>query len=264
MKRKPSSATAAVRRFARVLLALGAITLAACPGSDAGTNCTLSYGPVPGDGLGFEVIHTAPVGCPIGVPPSGGKEYQFSAIVKMNPGFHDPDVFNGAVRLIIYNPNNSLVALNWYTWTMGVDGKEFSSVFQQYQAGTAGAIFGVNQEDRAYTSVKLMSFDTVQALIHLKYVTEQVRVTSNDPYVGSRFTATVDPVGSPPAYPLTYEWQLDGSTVGSSQTYETFFNDTYGHFLEAIVTDALGRVERTGINVWPLNPGNCESPPCGH
>ena len=207
---------------------------------------------------GFEVTHQSPEHCPVDVPSSGGRTVYYSAKVRVIEGRQ-----TGALALSFYDANNSFIIGGDFAWNPDLSGsKLLSEPAGNYTAGRVPPRFGVSQRDLAANYVGLVNGQTAEGDVILTYNTAVLAIVSSDVYVDQPFTATVNTVGPEPTWPVTYEWQLDGASVGSDQTFETLFHDNVGHVLEAIVTDAAGRVERKRMDIWPSYPGGCDRTPC--
>lgn len=232
---------------------------------DQQSNCRVDYNDLASDPYyGFRVEHNSPRQCPVGIGRSGqGTEY--SAVVRL---YHDRAQSNLNLQIV------NQLGLNAGSGSFQFDNDPANPGTHVranpggiYSAGTVVPDFGDMRtfQDIANNSVRVTG-GTAVGQVYLPYrlaalasLYPETGVAIGDSYTqGVSVNAELSP-----AYPLTYDWYQDGSPLGVNAASVTTTFPTLGdHTLEAVVTDANGKVERWKTVVPVHNVGGCDLEPC--
>lgn len=211
----------------------------------------------------FSVTHTSPERCPVAILQSG-ELHEYAATVRANVL-----TVSNVMDLAIVNANG--VLLNFQEFFFAYEDSEVAAAQPRgsYAAGTVRRPFGGGVgADTAYNRA------AINGGVAIGNVTMQYRevvLSSLNPVTGSvinemynqevTLTQLASPVGS-----VSYEWFQNGVSLGpsspSNAAVSTYFDFVGQHTLEVVATDAVGGIERWGLNVTVSQPGGCFEPPC--
>jgi hypothetical protein len=253
----------AARRLSETAI-LGMMLGASACNFDVKSNCATEANDVAADPANdLSVEHNLPKSCPV-TAQQGGTMTDYGAVVHVVRGraqgrldliFTDWDqyVITQADYPVVNDPNDAGYAR---VTTTGA-----------YRAGRVQPEFGSQPEDLANNEL-FVTNGLAEGIVHLTY---------RYPALAAMYpnTATVDEwytqelqvsPGYNPVAPVRYEWFQDGSSLGpaanGASSVSVVFHTIGAHSLEAVATDANGRVERFSQDVQVAYPGGCDREPC--